>query len=311
MALKLMSKIPVLRKFKPLVKYESYLLSIGFAIDALVWIIISLLVSLGVAFALLLLIPAYPVLAIVVFAVIADLSIGMPYFKALNRIDQIEQAFPDILKQMADTLRAGGTYEYTLREISESEYGPIKKEMQAVLRKLEEGENFENSLKTLSENIDSRLVQRVITIIIDSVRSGAGLAEILEQISEDVREMNRLDRERKSRTMMQVIFMAVAGGAVAPMIFGFVSTVIRFLVKTAKTSSVAAHNESILAIGTIDLGVQVYIFVVILAASLIIAIMRDGKMSKSILYFPILLFIAYTCYLAAQLISQNMFKGFV
>jgi flagellar protein FlaJ len=311
MALRLMSRLPGLRKIKPLVKYETQLIASGFAIDAMVWIILSVLISFGATFAILLFVPKYPVLAIVVLAALIDLLIGFPYFKAMSRIDQIEESFPDVLKQMADTLRAGGTYEYTLREISESEYGPIKKEMQEVLRKLEEGENFENSLKTLSENIDSRLVQRVVTIIIDSVRSGAGLADILEQISEDVREMKRLDRERKSRTMMQVIFMAVAGGAVAPAIFGFVSTVIRFLINSARASSPALQQNAVRAIGMIDLGVQIYIFVVIFAASLMIAIMRDGKMSKSILYFPILLFIAYTCYLAAQLISQNMFKGFL
>jgi archaellum biogenesis protein FlaJ (TadC family) len=105
--------------------------------------------------------------------------------------------------------------------------------------------------------------------------------------------------------------MAVAGGAVAPAIFGFVSTVIRFLINSARASSPALQQNAVRAIGMIDLGVQIYIFVVIFAASLMIAIMRDGKMSKSILYFPILLFIAYTCYLAAQLISQNMFKGFL
>lgn len=316
MALRLLDKMPLLRDAKIMQRYARYLHTAEFKIDPILWIIFSITISIlagivtWVVTGRILGLEQNVQFGALLFLVLLDLLIGYPYLKAQQKIDQIEEALPDALRQMADTLRAGGTYEYALREIATSEYGPLRKEMNEVLRKLEEGENFENALKTLSYNIDSRLVQRTVTIIIDSVNAGAGLANVLEQISEDVRAAHRIGKERKARTVMQVIFMFAAGGAVAPMIFGFVSTVSDVLIRAA--ASVASTEEQTVAVnalGTINLSIQGYLLVMSIATALMISLMRDGKMGKSIIYFPILLLIAYTCYIAAILVSAAIVGG--
>jgi archaellum biogenesis protein FlaJ (TadC family) len=288
-------------------KYSEYLHQVEFPVDALLWILLSLAVSFLVGAGLIVILPDFWQLGIILFLVVSDLMIGYPYLKASQRIDQIEEALPDALKQIADTLRAGGTYEFAMREIASSEYGYLKKEMNNVLRKLEEGENFENALKTLSQNVDSRLVQRTVTIIIDSVKSGAGLADILDEISEDVKATYQISSERKTRTMLQVIFMFTAGSMVAPAIFGFVSTISSTLINSAAAAKGAAATADIVkarnASNTIQLGIQGYMLIEVLAASIVISLMREGKIAKSIIYFPILLLIAYVVYTIAAFVS--------
>lgn len=306
MALRLIDKIPIIQDIGFMKKYARYLHTAEFKVDPLLWITLSTLISLTTAIGTWYFIDQIIQytqglqLALLAFMVIIDLLIGYPYLIAQRRIDAIEESLPDALRQMADTLRSGGTYEYALREVAMSEYGPLKKEMNEVMRKLEEGENFENSLMTLSHNIDSRLVQRTVTIIIDSVAAGAGLASVLDEISEDVRAAHRIDKERKARTILQVIFMFVAGGFIAPMIFGFVTTITEVLINAA--TSVATQQEldaARNALDTINISIQFYIFFQALITSMMISLMREGKMSKSIIYFPILLFIAYISYLLA------------
>src|SRR3989338_127058 len=287
MALRLSEKIPLLNKSRLLMKYSEYLYQIEFPVDAVFWILLSIAVSIVVGAGLIVVLPNYWQIGIIMFLVVADLMIGYPYLKASQRIDEIEEALPDALKQIADTLRAGGTYEYAMREIASSEYGYLKKEMNNVLRKLEEGENFENALKTLSTNVDSRLVQRTVTIIIDSVKSGAGLADILEEISEDVRATHQISSERRTRKMLQVIFMFTAGSMVAPAIFGFVTTISNTLITSAAAAKGAAATAQIInaknAANTIQLGIQGYMLIEVLAASIIISLMREGKIAKSII----------------------------
>ena len=291
-------------------KYLEHLESIKFPIHGMVWVGIALVALAAIfGFSALLFFAGtisidFFILGIVSGVAVADLMIALPFIRSLSRIDSIEENLPEVLKQMADTLKAGGTYEYTLREVAEAGYGPLKKEIDNVLRKLEEGENFENSLRGLAENVDSRIVKRTITIIIDSVRAGAGLADILEQISEDVKALHRLSRERKARTMMQVIFIAVAGATVAPMILGFVSTIVTFLINTAGGVATPEQLASAMsALFLINLGIQGYIIIISFFAAVMIALMRVGKLGKTFIYFPILLFIAYSIYLLTKIFS--------
>ncbi len=298
-------------------KYGKYLRLNIARIDPRIWIIASVLVAAAIASIVYLLI-LFKILNIsmifpfVVGFVVLDLMIGYPYIKEMNRIDEIEATLPEALKQMADTLKAGGTYEYALREISTADYGPLTKEIDNVLRKLEEGENFENSLKTLSENIDSRLVQRSVTIIIDSIKAGAGLADALEEIAEDIRELHHIDIERRTRTMMGFLFIFFAGSIVAPAIFGLVSTIISFLIGTVATSGIATTTEITKAVGVKDallMLMQIYIFIEVIATSAILALMRGGKINKSLIYAPILLFLAYVSMTIASVVSQIIIKG--
>ncbi len=249
---------------------------------------------------------------LVVFAVLLDLFIGFPVYKEQKRIDEIEENLAPALKQLSDTLKTGSTYEAGFQEIAESNYGLLSIELNKVLDKLREGENFENSMKTLSENVNSRLVDRTVTIIIDSVKSGGGLADVLESISGDVREAKRVDAERRARTLMQTLFIFVAGALIAPFIFGIVSTIIQFLIQSSISTGVvstAAKNAAENARFFIVLLLQFYIFVSIFATSIMIALMRKGKINKSVLYFPVLLFIAFLVFYASIIGSTLMLIG--
>ncbi|MFH1586397.1 MAG: type II secretion system F family protein [Candidatus Diapherotrites archaeon] len=322
MALRLMERIPVLNSIGFLKYYSKMLAWSGFRFDPFLWILFSIFLSIFLVVgswagsdALInylemdSLTSVLAGLPLVVFIVAIDLTIGFPLLNALKRIDEIEETLPDALRQMADTLRAGGTYEYALREVAASEYGALKMEMGYVLRKLEEGENFENSLKVLSK-IDSRLIQRTVTIIVDSVKAGAGLADILEQIAEDVRSTHRINKERRSKTGLQVIFLVTAGSLVAPAIFGFISTVVSFLILAAQgVADDAAIKAADKAREDITLLIQIYVLIETLAASIMISLMRDGKMSKSIIYFPLLLLVAYICFTVVLFGSRSIMGG--
>lgn len=288
--------------------YSRYLKDSGLKIDPAAWIAIALVAAFAVSFAVFFVITLLSfneiIIPIIAFIVVADFLLGMPYLKGLKRVEDIERSLPDALKQMADTLKAGSTYESALREVAVPEMGALGIEMQNVLRKLEEGENFENSLMTLSENVNSRLVKRVVTIIIDTVRAGAGLAEILEDISEDAREMYRVNQDRRTRTMLQVLFIVTAGAVITPFIFGIISQITAFLISVTANSGIVSDQFLIFqALATKDLIallLEIYIAIEVLASSVMMALMRDGNASKSLIYFPALLLIAFVIFFVAK-----------
>jgi archaeal flagellar protein FlaJ len=235
------------------------------------------------------------------------LMIGYPYMKFQSIIDTIEENFSDALKQMADTLKAGDTYESALREVATSEYGRLSEEMELALRRLEEGENIDTTLKGFAERIDSKTVKRTIAIILDSIRTGASLADILDEISDDVRDFYRLKENRKANTTMQFIFMIAAGGIIAPAIFGEVNAIMKIFSAVSMqsvtiTQQTTANNTSNFILTLI----QIYIIIEILASGIMMAIIRDGKINKSIIYIPILLLLAFVSYYLASILTNAM-----
>ena len=297
-------------------KYKKMFKAIKFRVPAELWLIVSTAIAVALALAVLALItlfelPISPLVAFVTFLVALDAALGYPYLLATQRVNAIEEALPDALKQLADTLKAGGTYEYALREISTAEYGPLSQEMEDVLRKMEEGENLENSLSGFARNVDSMLVRRTVAIINDSIKAGAGLADVLDEIADDVRAMHRIGRERISGTMLQVIFIIAAGSFVAPAIMGMSTTVVEMLI-TSSAGLVKSKFELVEAIANRDAIVmlmQIYLIIEVVASGAMIALTREGKISKSLIYIPILVLLAFVCYYAALFVSGLMIGG--
>ncbi len=288
--------------------YQKYLKLMGIRIEPLYWILIAVIWSVVLGGLTFLAIDYFyldvHVFAIIVPILMVDAMLGIPYLNAMNRVNRIEKAFPDALKQISDTLRSGSTYESALREVATPDFGPLGEEMQEALRKLEEGENFSKALNTLADNVDSKLVRRVVAVIIDAVAAGAGLAEVLEEIAEDARETYRVKTERKTKTILQTLFIIMSGAGVSPFIFGMVVEIVNFLMITAMNAGISTAqsvaNAAQHANDTIFFLVQFYLFVEVLASSVVIAIMREGKLTKSLIYFPALLLIGFLIFHGAR-----------
>ena len=299
-------------KLSVIEKYQSYLDQAGFKFNALHWIafgmILSFVAGVGAALLITLMLPGVSLLmAFIIFLVVFDLFLGYPYLVALKKIDAIEEELPNALKQMADVLKAGGTYESALRQVASSEYGPLTREMELVLRRTEEGESLENALKDFADSVHSRLVERSITVIVDTVKAGAGLAGVLDDIADDIRAMHRIEKERITETVLQVIFMVSAGAIIAPAILGLVTSVINLFISSAGSLNVSQQviAGAVSAKDTIIILMQVYIFFEVTAASAMVSLMRSGKLGKALLYMPILLLIAYLIYYATAAISGS------
>lgn len=238
------------------------------------------------------------------------LTVGYPYMRKESIIDSIEKNFSDALKQMADTLKAGDTYESALREVAESDYGRLSEEMQLALRRLEDGENLENALNGFAERIDSKMVKRTITIILDSIKTGASLADVLDEIADDVRDFERLKEERKATTTMQFLFLLFSGGIIAPAIFGEINAVVGgFSAIGAETLAPEQLADALGLNNLILMLIQIYIIIEVIGSGVMMSIIREGKINKSIIYIPILLLVAFLSYYLSLMFIKGILAG--
>ncbi|MCK9293062.1 MAG: type II secretion system F family protein [archaeon] len=298
-------------KSKFLEKYQIYLYSLKIKIPANYWFLAIIIAS------LLLGVIGFLInikVGILLFVIILDLGIGIPIYKYLNHIKNIERYWPDALKLIADTMKAGSSFDFALREVATSDYGDLSEEINGVIRRLEMGDNLHVALTYLTIRVDSKIIKRTVTLIQESLRTGAQLAEVLEEIANDTKYLFRVKKERLTKTMLQTIFIVAAAGVIAPFIFGLTRVITQFLSQVAIDSGIAAAGALEIAIkaqSSIYLLLDIYIVIMTLAASAMIAMMREGKLTNVTIYFPALLTIAYIVYAISQFILTTMLSGMI
>jgi archaeal flagellar protein FlaJ len=287
-------------------RYQIYLYSMKIKMKSAYWISLILLIAIifGVAFFFL-----DSRVGILVFAIILDLGVGYPYNKYNKNLEEIEKYWPDALRLVADTMKSGSSLDYALREASSADFGPLSKEFDEVIRRLEMGDTMAQSLDHMALRIESKIVRRTITLINECLKTGAQLAEVLEEIANDTKQMFRIKKERVTKTMLQVIFIFAAGGVIAPFIFGLTNVITMFLTDISANAGVATAEALVAATATqkaMSMLLDIYLLIEIAAAAIIISLMRQGNFTNAIVFFPLMTIISFIIYTVSQSIVTGM-----
>ncbi len=296
---------------KFLERYQIYLYGQKIKIPALYWLLMIF------GFSLVLGAIGYlisPKIGFLLFVVILDLGYGIPIYLYDKHIKEIERYWPDALKLIADTMKAGSSFDYALREVCVADFGPLSFEINEVIRRIEMGDTTIKALDFLSYRVESKVVRRTVTLVQESLRTGAPLADVLEEIANDTKYIYRIKKERQTKTMLQSIFIVAAGAVVAPFIFGLTRVITEFLTNVATSTGIASAASLVVALKTqetIFMLLDIYIILEVFAASAMISIMREGKLSPMYVFFPVMITIAYTVYLVAQAVLRSMLAGMV
>ncbi|MFA6049418.1 MAG: type II secretion system F family protein [Candidatus Micrarchaeia archaeon] len=288
---------------------EKYYAATGFSLSFGRFIIVMFGLAVFAAFAvysLLKLLPKDfqndPFLPAVSFFTVLGFIIGYPLNVRMSRIEQVDNAVPDSLKHMAAVLRSGGTTEAALEEVSLSDYGPLSEELGKGLRTMREGKTFDDALYEVAENSGSQLLKRVTVIILDARKAGAGLADVMNAIAEDSRDFIRIRRERKTRTTMHVAFLLITSLFLAPFIFGFAISIVKFIGAGMTT----ALNVEGIDFAKFDFLLKGFLAAQVACSMLAMGVIREGKPLKYVLYLGAMMFVSLTFYFLGGLMGLSL-----
>ncbi len=301
-------------------RYQIYLYSMKIKMKALYWfaLIIVVAVIFGGLFVFLDVMfkgsGALTKVGFLVFAITLNLGLGLPYYKYFKNLELIEKYWPDSLRLIADTMKSGSSLDYAIREASSADFGPLSLEFNEIIRRLEMGDTMSQALNHMSLRIESKIVRRTITLIQECLKTGAQLADVLEEIAQDTKQVFRIKKERETKTLLQVIFIFAAGAVIAPFIFGLTNVITVFLTNISANSGVASADalaKSIVAQKTMSLLLDAYLLLEVAAASVIISLMRSGTFTNAIAFFPAMITIAYIVYIVSQATINGILIGVV
>ncbi len=240
-------------------------------------------------------------LGILISISIMDVIVGYPLYKAQTRIEKMEKMLPDVLMHISTSLRAGGTVESALKEVSTGRYGTLATEMRKMLIRMKEGKTFEEAFEDFANSTGSDIFKRTANVIISARRAGGGMSEALMSIASDVREIYKIKSDRRAKTTTYVLFMLVSAVLIAPIIFGIVSGIMLFLGKVAGQAATPLFGSMIFYF-------KAYLAISALFGALMASLVREGNFSRSVLYAPIFILIAYVTYVVVSNFAVGFFS---
>jgi archaeal flagellar protein FlaJ len=144
------------------------IICIVFALLSLIGIISPLKISSGDGQILIGTPTDFIIIALLVFSGVY----GMYEFQRLRRVRKIDNRFPDFIRDLAEARRAGMTFTKAIMYSAKGDYGVLTPEIQKIARQISWGSSVENALKSFASRVNTKLINRTISLIIEASRSG-------------------------------------------------------------------------------------------------------------------------------------------
>jgi flagellar protein FlaJ len=261
-------------------------------------LLITLGICIGIVVAGVFLGPSPFILSMVLISiavVFPMLMLGVPYYLTQRRVAELDRMLPDALRQMASTLRAGIGIDAAMEDIVKSKYGALSREFERAVMEIRRGRSLGSALLSLARRSGSILYDRAFRLIVEGVERGAAIANVLDAVSDDVREVQAIQRERRASTMQQVLFLFVVALFAAPLISGLTVAVGGIFSGAAGVTTVNALPPEISTI------VMLYVVIQAFICALAVGVIRYGQMSKGLTFTLPFMLIAGGVFFAARI----------
>lgn len=243
---------------------------------------------------------------------IVSLPIAFIYYKKYKNIQAYEDNYPAFLRTIVEGINGDMSLPLAINYASKSNYGTLTPHINKLVAQMSWGINFEDALQNFAASLDSPLVTRSVSTIIESHRSGGNIAGVLSAVSGSIIEIEKIRRERSMLISSQMMT-----GYIIYFIFIIVMIGIReFLLCSFNYQSVSAVGETIFhGSETEGISEQYGIMFTHLSiiqgffAGLVIGKLSEGQLSAGAKHSIILALVGYTSLTLAHEIIKSM--GFV
>lgn len=147
---------------------------------------------------------------LVIFIVIALIPFIIFYEIRAWRMRKIDEKLPDLLRNLSSMNDSGLLMSNSLKIMAESKMGILSKELKKLKEDLSWGTSTSKALMKLKNNIRTASSSRILHTLIKANESTGNLKNVLSIIAEQIKNEERLKKERSSEMVIYVVTIYVA-----------------------------------------------------------------------------------------------------
>jgi len=223
-----------------------------------------------------------------VFGVLAVVGgiIYVPQKRKQERITELENAWPDVLADLAEELRAGMGVESALDAIANSRKDQMGLRLRDAVNDMRD-HGFGKAMTNFAKNSESPMISRIVSILNVALASSGSIATTLEKISDEFWDIYMLKKERLVKTQSSANFILWGGAILCPIMLGAIVAIF-------------GGDIAMLSFDMSDLNSALFFYMIILGAcSLWMEAVILQKTKTAIWRTPIFVFYAITALLLA------------
>ncbi len=135
---------------------------------------------------------------------------GFFFFFRERKKSKMEEKFSDFLRDLAEYWKVGLSMSAAIDTISRGEYGALNKEVKKMAVQLSWGVAFDEVLKNFVDRIQTSLVERSVSLILEANRAGGKISDVLVTAASDAQEIKWIQTERSKGVKMYVTVIYIS-----------------------------------------------------------------------------------------------------
>lgn len=153
-------------------------------------------------------------------------------FLQFKKVKSYEREFPNLLRDIAKSQRAGLTFVQAIQVSSKSEYGALTSEVNKLNKQLSWNVPLEKVLEKFGERmVDSRIIVRSLMVIDQANKSGGNIEDTMDSLASSIESIREAQEEKSAVLNQQVVMMY----AIFFIFVGITISLIKFLVPLLQT----------------------------------------------------------------------------
>ncbi len=240
-----------------------------------------------------------------------------------QRTKAMDDIIEDFLRYVSENLKGGMSFEKALWEAIRPKFGILAEEIRLIAKRVMTGQDIEDALLEFTEKYDSPILKRSFQLIIEGLKGGGRISEIIDKTEQNIRDTKELKREMVSTNTTYVIFLNFIVMGIAPVLFALsysLVTIMRTLASKMQVTGLSGSQFSFDLSGltsnpalqssfsTFSIGALV---VVSLSSAAIVSIIRHGNVKEGLKYVPAYTLISILIYFLFRSIFVGIFSSIV
>lgn len=227
--------------------------------------------------------------------------------KIYNRTKSMELILPEFLRRMSENVRGGMAFEKALWSSISPDMGVLAIEIHLAAKKVITGSDVETALKELTSKYDSPTLKRSFDLLVEALKGGGSVADLIDRIVENIEETKELKAELAATNLTYTIFISFVILIITPGLFALSFQFIVILGKfSAGVGDTGEGAQLPVNLGSLNIRADDFknfsylaLFIIATFASGIISLITKGDIRAGVRYIPL--------YIAGSLIAYFVF----